>query len=274
MHWIARNISLAAVLIALCGHAIAHAQPEAAKAYAEKSADKPADDSTALAASLGGSLNTGNTKSWQLNAGGNFLLVRSPHALSAAADFAVGRADLRTDTEGYVDTVKNLRAKLRYDFFVSDLDAVFAAGAIRWDRFAGLDPRVQGQLGYLRYFFRETTHRFWGELGYDITYDNYYPIPPMTMLVTDSEVVHSARLFVGYDNHVNESVTYLTGLEALMNVESPKDTRINFDNALRSAISGKLQVEVKFSLQFDNVPAPGARKLDTQTLVSLIYNLI
>lgn len=267
------RLAIALACLYASSHAIAHAQPEPAKQYAEKPAEAPNQDVTTLAASLGGSANTGNTKAWQVVAGSNFLLVRNPHALSAAADFAYGQANLRTDTDpDFVDTVKNLRAKLRYDFFMTDHDAVFAATAFRWDKFAGIDARVQGQVGYLRYFFREKTQRFWGELGYDITYDNYSPLPPDN--VDGSEVVHSARLFAGYDNHVSESVTYLGGLEALTNVESPKDTRINFDNALRSAIAGKLQLEVKFSLQFDNVPVPGATKLDTQTILSLIYNLI
>jgi hypothetical protein len=46
------------------------------------------------------------------------------------------------------------------------------------------------------------------------------------------------------------------------------------DNALRSKIGGNFSLELKLSFQFDNVPVPGAEKLDTQTLGSLIYNLI
>jgi putative salt-induced outer membrane protein YdiY len=97
-------------------------------------------------------------------------------------------------------------------------------------------------------------------------------IPPLTP--DGTQVVHSARLFLGYDNHLTEGLTYLGGLEGLVSVEEPRDTRISMDNALRSKVAGNLQLEIKFSLQFDNEPVPGAKKLDTQTIGSLIYNLI
>jgi putative salt-induced outer membrane protein YdiY len=262
-------------LAALCTADCVWAQPAPPDPpHAEKPAvEAPTDDATTLNASLGGSMITGNTKTWQLVAGSNFLLVRNPHALSAALDFAFGQSNIPSDDDdGYVSTVKNLRAKLRYDFFLSDMDAVFAASAFRWDEFAGIDARVQGQVGYLRYFMRSKTHRFWGELGYDLTYDDFAPLPPDE--VDGTEVVHSARLFAGYDNRLNEAVTYLGGIEALVNVEKPKDTRINVDNALRSSVADHLQLELKFSVQWDNVPVPGAEKLDTQTFISLIYALI
>jgi putative salt-induced outer membrane protein YdiY len=270
-----RSTIHALALAILCAAHSASAQPAPPDpAHAEKAADKaPTDDATALNASLGGNWITGNTKTWQLVAGSSFLLVRDPHALSAAVDFAIGESDIAgDDDDDYESTVKNLRAKLRYDFFVSGMDALFAASAFRWDEFAGIDARVQGQVGYLRYFLRTESHRFWGELGYDLTYDDFAPLPPDE--VDGSEVVHSARLFAGYDNRLNEAVTYLGGIEALVNVEEPKDTRINIDNALRSSVADHLQLELKFSVQWDNVPNPGAEKLDTQTIISLIYALI
>jgi hypothetical protein len=119
------------------------------------------------------------------------------------------------------------------------------------------------------------------------TYDNYYPLPNPAFDPEEDEgpdnlsridqgdaVIHSARLFFGYENKINAVLTYVGGLEGLLNVEEPKDTRVNFDNALRSAIATNLQLELKFTLQLDNVPVLGAEKVDTQTLVSLIYNLI
>ncbi len=55
----------------------------------------------------------------------------------------------------------------------------------------------------MRSFFKVPDHRFWGELGYDSTYDNYDPDPllagpadPATVLPGD-EVVHSVRGFLG-----------------------------------------------------------------------------
>jgi len=257
------------------------AQPAVVEQHTEDvKADVFQEDVTTLNASLGGSLNTGNTQAWQLNAASAFALIRGRHGLTLGMDFAYGRANVADDeNDALVDTVRNLRSKARYDFFFSPMDAVFGAAGYRWDTFAGLDARVQGQVGYMRNFYKQTDHRFWGELGYDLTYDNYDPDPLLdpndsTITLDGDAVVHSARGFLGYDNKLNATLTFLTGLEGLINVEDTKDVRLNWDNALRSAIAESFQLELKFSLQLDTQPVPGAEKLDTITTVNLIYTLI
>lgn len=268
--------------------ATALAQPAAVEQHTEHVVEEPfQEDVTTLNASLGGQLNTGNTEAWQLNTGSAFVLVRGRHGLALNMDFSYGRANVADDLDEngeaideLVDTIRNLRTKARYDFFITPMDALFLAGAYRWDTFAGLDARVQGQVGYMRNLFKETNHRFWGELGYDITYDNYDPDPlladpadPMSEVLPGDEVVHSVRGFIGYDNQINATLTFLTGLEALENVEDTDDFRLNWDNALRSSISGSFQLEMKFSLQFDNQPVPDKETLDTATTLTLIYTL-
>ncbi len=281
-----------ALALLLAAARVAHAQPEPPKVFDEKAPYKaPNEDVTTLAASLGGTLNTGNTRTWQLNLGSDLLLVRMPHSLTAMVVFAYGQADLPNDNQKKLQTtIKNLRSKARYDFFLTRMDALFAAAAFRWDQLAGLDARVQGELGYLRYFYRSEKHRFWGEVGYDLTYDDYHPLPnpdymvdamgnPVDRTVPEltsggTKVIHSGRVFVGYDNRLTEAVTYLGGVETLLDVEQARNVRLNIDNAVRSKLGGNFQLELKVSLQWANVPAPGARKLDTQSMINLIYNLI
>jgi putative salt-induced outer membrane protein YdiY len=259
----------------------AFAQPADATPYSEKAvAEAFQHDLTAANASVGASLNTGNTDSMQLNVGAGFQMVRGHHGLSLNMDFAYGRANLPNDMlDREVDTVRSLRTRGRYDLFMTPMDALFLAGSYRWDPFAGLDAREDGQIGYLRNIFKEDKHRLWGELGYDLTYDNYDPDPlpdpnnPGRFLKGHA-YTHSARLFFGYDNRINAAVQLLTGVEGLLNVEQPKDFRFNWDLALRSAIIGRLQVELKFSMQLDTQPVPGHRDLDMQTRANLIYTMI
>jgi putative salt-induced outer membrane protein YdiY len=254
--------------------------PPAPGSFAEKVVyEPPKDDVTTLTASGGGALNGGNTNSYAVNVGANFQLIRQPHGFSAYAAFAYGVADLPDDDSDNLEPiVRNLNARARYDFFMSRMDALFLATVFRWDPFAGIDRRNQGQIGYLRYFLREDKHRFWGEVGYDLTADNYGPVegkPDAVLPVDENVLVHSARLFAGYDNQLNAALTYVGGLEALFNVEESKDVRLNFSNALRSAIAGNFSLELKLTLAFDNVPATtDAKKLDTTLLVNLLYQLI
>jgi len=262
---------------------VAVAQPAAIEQHTEAVVAEPFQaDVTTLNASLGGQLNTGNTEAWQLNTGSAFVLVRDRHGLALNMDFSYGRANVADDmADELVDTIRNLRTKARYDFFMTPMDALFLAGGYRWDTFSGLDARVQGQVGYMRNLFKQEKHRFWAELGYDLTYDNYDPDPLFSdpadrtsPILPGDEVVHSARGFIGYDNQINASLTYLTGLEGLINVEDTEDVRVNWDNALRSSISGSFQLEMKLALQFDNVPVPDKKDLDTATMLTLIYTLL
>lgn len=299
--WIARG----AMVLSLWG-LTASAQPADPAQLTERvNEDRPEEDVTSWALSAGAVINTGNTRSWMLNAGTNFRIVRGRHALGAEWAFNYGRANLpNDDRDAYVDTVRNSNARLRYDFYLTKLDALFLAVAHRWDTFAGLDTRLQLQGGYLRNFFKESNHRSWVELGYDMTYDNFDPEAiqdPNTagnvqcdpslgapMNVADrpeicqadtTQLVHAARVYLGYENALNENVRFLTGLEALLNLQEIEDLRLNFDAALRSTIVDSLQVELKFKLLFDNVPAlqgdgTSREKLDTNTTISLIYTFL
>jgi putative salt-induced outer membrane protein YdiY len=251
--------------------------PPAVEEHTEKiSFEEPKDNATSLNASAGGSLNTGNTRAYQLNAGADLLIVRNPHSLAASGVFAYGRAALPDDPERRLrETIKSFNAKARYNYFLFSNDSLFVNAGYRWDPFAGLNYRIQGQAGYGHHFIREEKQRFWGEVGYDITGDRYHQLPGRPAPDPRTALVHSVRLFFGYDNQLNPMVTYLGGIEGLVNVEQAKDTRINFDNALRSAIDGNFKVELKFRLAWDNVPVPkGIDRLDTQTLISLLYTLI
>lgn len=256
----------------------APAPPAPATPMAEKPLyEQPKNDATSLNASAGASINTGNTRAYQLTAGGDFRFVRNPHGVGASVAFAYGRADVAgDDTTRMLETIKNLNAKARYDFFITQTDAVFLATGFRWDPFAGIARRNQGLLGYLRYFVVEEKQRFWAEVGYDLTSDRYRQLPMQDPPDPLSKIYHSARVFVGYENQLNEAVSYLGGLEALLDVERPKHLRVNFDNALRSSLNNSFKLELKFRLAADGTARSdrGAAPIDTATLISLLYTLI
>ena len=157
----------------------AQAQPTDAPRHAETAAAEAFQkDVTTFNASLGGSLNTGNTEAMLVNLGTAFALVRGHHGLGLSMDFAYGRANMPSDNvDALIDTARNLRSRGRYDLFLTELDALFVSGVYRWDTFAGLDARLSGQVGYLRNLVKQDEVRLWGELGYDLTYDNFDPDP-------------------------------------------------------------------------------------------------
>lgn len=266
--------------VSLCARS-ASAQPAAVEQHTEDvKAEVFQADATKLTASLGGAHSAGNTQAWQLNAASDFELIRGRHGVTLNMSFAYGRANVEEDTvDALVDTVRNLKSRARYDFFLTEMDALFGAAVYRWDIFAGLDARVQGQVGYMRNLYKAENHRLWAEAGYDLTYDNYDPDPlpdPANagQFLPGDDVVHSARLFAGYDNQLNAQLMFRTGLEGLLNVENLDDLRLAWDTSIRSAIGAGFDLELKFLLLLDTEPVPGAEKIDTTATVNLMYTLL
>lgn len=240
----------------------------------EKHKEAASEDMLSWTASAGGVLATGNTENLTLNGGTVFSVIQGQHGFGFTGSLIYGLSG-----EGYEEiNAFNANAKLRYDFYLTDLDAIFAAVAYRHDRFAGLEHRVQGQLGYLRNFFREENHRFWGELGGDVTYDYQYKDDGMGNVSHGEETVFSIRAFVGYDNKLSETLTYTTGLEVLAPPANFENTRVTWDNTLTSKLwEDTLSLELKFLMLFDNEPVPSIpskRKLDTLTTLNLVYSLL
>ncbi|MAQ13405.1 MAG: hypothetical protein CMN30_01195 [Sandaracinus sp.] len=283
-----------ALVCVLAAASTAAAQPEAASSFRESHQDKP-DEVLSWSASLGMVYASGNTNSWTMNAGTQFRIVRNRSAFSLDWTFAYGRADLtpNDDTTGYVDTVRNSNARARYDFYLTRNDALFAAVAHRWDTFAGLDARIQAQAGYLRNFIQAEKHRLWAEAGYDFTYDNYVPTqdpdtaalaecdPEMgasediaqrpSNCILEGQNVHAARVYLGYDNKLNDFVNFTAGVEALFNLQQGDDIRVNIDAAIVSTLSDLFKLELKFKLLFDNVPVPDKGKYDSLLTANLVF---
>ena len=258
-------------------------------AFTETATDAaPEEDRTMLAISGGGIFQTGNTELLQFTAGSRFELVRDIHSFLATIDWVLALG------QGYsLDTpsAHNLNARARYDIFITPMDAIFAAAVLRQDVFAGLSPRVQGQVGYLRNIFKETTteedvtriQRLWVEVGFDATYENYdyetldringtaAPVPDLRL---EDDFIPAARVFAGYSNDLNENVSFVTGLEALLSLTDADDFRLNWESALIAQLMGNLSAEIKFRLYLDTLPAAGARKLDTITNFNLVYTLL
>ncbi len=275
------------------------AQPQDPTLLTERATDtRPAENKTAWVLTAGGVLNTGNTRSFTLSAGTNFQLIRGPHSFLAETAYNQSAANVFDTTTmmdtGFETNARNLNSRLRYDYFFTPLDAAYVSVRHRWDTFAGLDTRLQNQIGYLRNFFRQDTHRFWGEVGYDLTYDNFDPDPLLDPAeiqgngidddgdglidgadtLDGSEIVHAGRLYLGYMNHLNDHVLFETGGEVLFNFVDGQDIRFNYDARILATLASKLQLELKFRMQFDNVPVQGKEPLDTTTVANLIVTLL
>lgn len=292
-------------LVACLAPSTVLAQATSAAQFTDAAAAAPAADSddTVWQVQLGGTLNYGNARSFQLSVNNHFLIRRDIHMFTLDLTFLYGIASLRdagTQQFGPWNTnAQNLTGLIRYDIFLDPDDGLFATVRGRNDPFAGLDFRFQGQLGYMRNLLREheDQHRLWVEIGADVTYDDRYPNPlcgaggmgvtvdPATCTGTDGhsyllpgdELQPSARLYVGYDNHMNSDWTYRTGVEGLIDLRGEphwRNVRINWSNAFTLTIATNLGVSLTFNFMWDGEPVPGREEIDTQTILGLTYTLL
>jgi putative salt-induced outer membrane protein YdiY len=218
---------------------------------------------------------TGNARSVAINAGIAATWRQDKNQVTGDAQYVYAKSAVRTENPDGTPNIgpmqknaENFNSQLRYDRYLSSKDAIYVGNRFRIDHFAGLDYRIQGQTGYMRDVYNENAQRFWGEVGYDFTYDEFYGLP-------GDRTIHSARLFAGYSNKMNEHVNLVTGLESLFDIADPGHVRLNGLAQLNSKIAKQLQIGVQFVLRYDNVPPPTAiTNLDTATSVNLLYSFL
>ncbi len=234
------------------------------------------------ALSAGGAVNTGNTKSWNIYAGSDFKLLKEDHVLTMAALFTFGRADIApTDPATSYSTVsKQFFFDSRYEYFFSDMDAVWGSLGYRWDPLAGFKAQLLVNGGYLRAFIKTDKHYFAGRIGYSYTFENY-EVPPSAL--TSNSNIHGLLAALDYENRLNEHVEFLASIVTIYNLNnidvqsaSPfQDIRIYLTAALLSKVSEKLAFEARFLMLYDRLPAgPALVKTDTATIFSLVYTLM
>jgi putative salt-induced outer membrane protein YdiY len=262
-------------ILALAVPSLALAQPGAPT---ELEKEAPKEDKTSWDIVAGGTAVSGNTKSFGLTAGTQFTMIRGKHRFDAGSMLIYTRA--RVQSGDIEITARNMNTAARYEYFFKKRDAAFIGAKHRWDTFAGLDTRLQIQPGYLRVFSEneELERRFWGEVGYDFSYDNLHPNPlldPLTMeVVNDSVYVHAARVFLGWDFKLEDKLRILSGIEALLNVVEPGDLRVNWNTRITTSIRKRVELGVQYLLMYDRIPVPGAKRLDTYFLGNLIVHVI
>jgi putative salt-induced outer membrane protein len=245
-------------------------------AGAEKAADDK--DGENVEVSAGGLITSGNARQLALTASSKGKLRRGRSQLSGAA--AINYAEAAADrSSGLETTVENLQGKLRYDFFFAEQWAAFLGLSARRDRFQGLDLRLNVDPGLAYYLIDEDKHQLWFEGGYDLQYDvrrdeNLAEAAAAGEDLDKTEVRHSVRTFAGYDNQVNERVSFSTGIEYIQSVEKLDTWRLGWDSSLKSNIAGSFSTAVVLVVAYDNDPLPGIEELDITTSFNLVYALL
>jgi putative salt-induced outer membrane protein YdiY len=229
----------------------------------------------------GGAINTGNTRSWNINAGSDVLLVKQDHRLTMGALFNFGRADVApTDPlVPYTTVARQFFFTSRYEYFFTEKDAVWGGLGYRWDPLAGFRAQLLANAGYLRAFVKTDKHYFAGRIGYSYTFENYQPPAALTA----NSNIQGLLAALDYENRLNEHVEFLSSIVTIYNLNKVevqnalpfRDIRIYLTAALLSHLTDKLAFEARFLMLYDRLPpGPDLVKVDTTTLFSLVYTFM
>ncbi len=251
-------------------------------------------------------LTSGNSRTTTATVGATASRKAGDDKLSAEVTGAYARSEvfvpIDANMDGDVDpgeigtaeatTTKAWSVKARYDRFFTTHNSAFVTARLGADEPAGKRLLVGAQVGYSRQLFKNAVHEVLGEAGYDFSYEDY-------VAAGDAISIHSARLFAGYSATLSEATGVQTSLELLVNlneedapggsVGAGDDTRLTGKASLTTKLSKDVSFRFSFAARYDHAPAPRppfagvlfapdfvplAEKLDTQTEVALIVNLL
>lgn len=246
--------------------------------------EKPTEGTT-VTLSAGGMATTGNSRLLAGSANGAVDTRRGDNEFGASLLANYGRS--AAAGEPMKTSAENVQGRVRYDRYLTERLSLFLMVTGRHDRFQGVDFRLNVDPGVKYLFIKEQANALWGEAGYDFQYDirrddarvkldaNGDPVLDANgnpELIDKTAVDHSTRLFAGYRHAFNEEVTFSTGLEYLQSVIDVNRYRLNYDAVFAGKIGAGFAIGMGFSARYDHAPLPGKEKLDTATVVSLIYS--
>lgn len=223
----------------------------------------------------------------------NLRIRRDAHQFGSVLLGNYGASKVEADAP-FETTVKNVQGRVRYDYFFAKRWSAFGMLTARHDPFQQLDLRLNVDPGVAFYVLPGPKHRFWMELGYDFQYDRrtlegYAVVDEEGEFLDEQGKVvdklsdaalnqdektatnHALRSFVGYSNHLSDSMTFDTGIEYLQSVILLRTLRLNFDAGLTAAVNQNFSIATTLTLRYDNNPLAGVEKLDTVSAVNLSY---
>ncbi len=259
-------------------------------------AEKPV---THLAATLGGTLTSGNTESLVVNGGitASHHWLRNELGLAAGLNEGLGAVDANAD--GYLagaercfgvgpcaKTAERLSADVRYDRFLTEHASIYVLVGALHDPFVGFAHREHGQIGYAYTLVDTKADRLKAELGADLANEQYVVgvAPSWTHLV-------AAQVGVQYTHTFNDAVAFgdaLTAYEPVLTQPEGQDfaphltdVRLTNEASITARAGESLGIRLTDTLVWRNEPiaapagVPGTRAaLDNTVSITLVASLL
>jgi putative salt-induced outer membrane protein len=226
----------------------AHAQPtptEAIRPVAPPAA--PVKATTAFVADLGFLNTTGNTEVTTISASEKITHSQGLWRFDEQVNTVYGQ-------NGGKENTNLLRATLGAEYALRSNVGLATGVLYDRNRFAGIAQRTEEYLGFLFKVIQvkedslriETGGSLTQQKGTDGTSDNF----------------PAARGAVWYKHAFTAAAFFLQTVEAIPNLKTSTDWRLNTESAVVAPLSKKLALKAGYVVRYDNLPEPGFKKTD------------
>ena len=217
------------------------------------------DDFWAKEFSAGFTQSTGNTQNSQLNAAVEAYRKRSEDEIKLKASTLYSSTNKRMDGQKH-------EASARYGFnFWEEEWYGFYKFAVEHDKFANIDYRMIPTAG-IGYWFADTADwKSQVEVGFGIEHTNY---SDATKEKTDAILV--PRAF--FEKAVFYTATLSQEITLFPNLEDSEEYRVIAETRFTNPLNENMSLRFSFIDEFNSQPAGEAKKNDTRTVLSLVYN--
>ena len=221
----------------------------------------------------GGALVRGNTESETLNIAIHMVRATEIDRMIVDAGFLYGRQRFETATGSKVSETQNdWFIGGEYDYYLSKQFYVYGNGRVERDTIAGISLRVTPGVGVGYDWFKSPNHNFHTEAGISWLYRDYSHVPPGQ---SSTEEAPAVRLAYHYDRKLNSKVLVFHDVEYFPGLDSITDYFFRANIGIRTALTdtdNKWFGEFKIQEEYDNKPAPGKGRNDTQFMLGVGYN--
>ncbi len=159
-------------------------------------------------------------------------------------------------------SARNWDLNAKYTRQINPKLGAFVGAIVEGDKFAGIDRRINLDLGASYSFFKDDTSSLFGEAGYR------YRTEKNLLGATLNQ--SQARLYVEGTKAKNKDLFGKLWVEYLPNFTDSDDWQLNFEPSLNFNLMSNLALKLGYLGRYDNEPVSGKKKFDFLYTTSLI----
>lgn len=206
---------------------------------------------------LGGAFNRGNSHDDQLHTSGE-LVARNPE------DRYTLHWELNEARSADVKTTSNRRVLGQYDMFLDPRNYMFVNLKAERDELADLNLRSGAGAGYGHQFYDNDLLKLSGELSLNYIREDYESAPDDSFPTLGIGFKYEQKFF-------NQRLVYFNNFNVDTNLQDTGDVLVRNRMGIRIPVANGINLSTQFNLDYDNEPAPEAKKTDTALIFSLGY---